>query len=220
MIFMQEIERQREQVAAGLEQLARLTRAQSWRGEAGQPMPPVQASVLKLLAGAGPGLRAARLAERLGVTAASLSDTLKTMEAHGWVQRRPDPEDGRALLLQLSRKGRAQAALKLQPDQGMAGLLQALDEADLAALLRSTQLLVAEAQRQGLATGLRTCIGCRFFQPFASNDAARPHLCGFTGQPFGDLELRNDCAEHAPADAEDFAVNRERFRQRIPHIAE
>lgn len=217
---MQDSEHQRKQVAAGLEQLARLMQAQAWRGEAGRPMPPVQASVLKLLAGAGAGLRAARLAERLGVTAASLSDTLKTMEAHGWVQRRPDPEDGRALLLQLSRKGRAQAALKLQPDQGMAGLLQALDEADLAALLRSTQLLVAEAQRQGLATGLRTCIGCRFFQPFASSDAGRPHLCGFTGQPFGDLELRSDCAEHAPADDESFAANRERFRHRIPHPAE
>lgn len=213
-------EYRRKQVAAGLEQLARLAHAQAWRGESGRRMPPVQASVLRLLAGAGQGLRAARLAERLGVTAASLSDTLKTMEAHGWVERQPDPADRRATLLRLSRKGRVQAALKLQPDRGMAGLLQALDDADLAALLRSTQLLIAEAQRQGLATGLRTCTGCRFFRPYASDDAGRPHLCGFTGQPFGDLDLRSDCAEHAPANPEDFIANQHRFRQRIPHHAE
>lgn len=210
----------REQAATALEQLIRLLRAQAWHGDAGRPMPPVQAGVLRLLADARQGLRAARMAEQLGITAASLSDTLKTMEAHGWIERSPDPRDGRARLLRLSRKGHAQAALKRQPGHGALGLLQVLEQADLAALLRCTQLLVGEAQRQGLATGLRTCMGCRFFRPFASDDAARPHLCGFTGQPFGDLELRADCAEQERAEPQDFAANRERFRQRIPLPAE
>lgn len=210
------IDRQREQAAAGLEQLVHLARAQAWRGGDGPALPPTQAGVLRLLSGAEPEQRAQRLAQRLGVSAASLSDTLKSMEARGWIRRRPDPTDGRAALVRLDRQGRAAAARLADAGRGMAGLVRGLDNADVAALLRVTQLLVAQAQEQGWATGLRTCLGCRYFQPFASGDAQRPHVCEYIGQPFGDLELRVECAEQQPADPEDFAANLERFRQPVP----
>ncbi len=209
--------RPREQAAAGLEQLATLVRAQAWRGEAGAPpLPPTQAQVLRMLAAAPRGLRARQVSERLSISPASLSDSLKAMEAKGWIRRTVDADDRRAWVVRLSRTGRSLAARLQHPGQGMAGLLQGLDSADVGALLRVTQLLVAEAQRQGMATGLRTCLGCRFFQPFAGGDAGKPHFCGFIGAAFGDAELRTDCAEQIPADDELLAVNQERFRLRNP----
>lgn len=213
---MDDTDRQREQAAAGLEQLAFLVRAQAWRGDGAPALPPTQAGVLRMLAGAEPELRARRIAERLGISPASLSDSLGTLEARGWIRRRSDPDDGRAVLFRLSRQGRAVAAKLNDPSHGMAGLVQALPDADVASLLRVSQLLVAQAQRQGLATGLRTCLGCRFFHPYASGDAAQPHLCGFTGEPFGDLDLRIDCAEREPADAATAAAMHDRFRGRAP----
>jgi len=209
-------DRQREQAAAGLEQLAFLARAQAWRGDGAPALPPTQAAVLRMLVGAGTELRAGRIAERLGISPASLSDSLKLLEERGWILRRSDPADGRAVLFRLGRQGRAVVARLTDPSRGLAGLMQGLPDGDVAALLRISQLLVAQAQRQGLATGLRTCIGCRFFRPYASGDAARPHLCGYTGQPFGDLELRNDCSEHEPADAGTAAATHARFRDRAP----
>ena len=204
---------QREQAALGLEQLAFLVRADAWRGQGTPALPPTQAGVLRMLAGEPSGLRPGHIAERVGVSPASLSDSLKALEARGWIRRDPDPDDGRAMRVRLSRPGRALAARLNDPARGMGALLAVLPERDVAALLRATQLLVAEAQRQGLATGLRTCVGCRFFRPYASDDPERPHLCGFTRQPFGDRELRVDCSDSEPAPADAVAVALDRFRR-------
>ena len=205
-------ERQREQAAAGLEQLGFLMRAQAWRGEAAPALPPTQAGVLRMLAAAPKqGMRARHIADRLGVSAASLSDTLKTLEARGWRRRRADPDDARAVLVSLAAAGRKFATRLNHPQRGLAALLRDLPDTDVAALLRVTQLLVAQAQRDGLASGLRTCLGCRFFQPYASGDAARPHVCGFLGRPFAELDLRIDCAEREPADADAAITMHEKF---------
>ena len=205
-------ERQREQAAAGLEQLGFLARAQGRRGEGAVALPPTQAGVLRMLAAAGKsGLRARHIADRLGITAASLSDTLKALEAHGWIRRRADPDDARATLLTPTAAGAKLAARLNHPQRGLVALLRDLPDADVAALLRIAQLLVAQAQRDGLATGLRTCLGCRFFQPYASGDASRPHVCGFLGRPFAELDLRIDCAEREPADADAATAMHERF---------
>ncbi|GAA5073916.1 MarR family winged helix-turn-helix transcriptional regulator [Lysobacter panacisoli] len=213
---MSEDARQREQAAAGLEQLSSLVRAQSWRNEGTPSLPPTQAAVLRMLAGSDEGLRARQIADRLGVSAASLSDSLKAMEAKEWIARSPDPDDKRASVIRLKRSGRALATRLNHPARGMVSLLQGLDTDDVGALLRVTQLLVGQAQQQGLATGLRTCMGCEFFKPFGSGDAARPHYCGFIRAAFGDAELRTDCADQSPADDELLAANRERFRLRLP----
>lgn len=207
---------QREQAAAGLDQLASLVRAQSWRTDATPSLPPTQAAVVRMLAGVSESLRGGQIAERLGVSAASLSDSLKTLEAKGWIRRVPDPQDGRASRVRLSAKGRSLAQRLNHPERGMSALLQDLDDTDVGQLLRITQLLVAQAQQQGLATGLRTCLGCRFFQPYASGDAQRPHVCGFLQQAFGDPDLRVQCAEQEAAEETQMADNQIRFRQRNP----
>jgi len=47
------------------------------------------------------------LAERLGMTAQGASKIVSEMEARKYVERRPDPEDGRAKRLRLTARGRA-----------------------------------------------------------------------------------------------------------------
>ncbi|HRN61745.1 MAG TPA: MarR family transcriptional regulator [Luteimonas sp.] len=208
---------QRQQVASGIEQLAALVRTQSWRQDDGTPaLPPAHSAVLRMLDGAAPGMRAKAIAARLGVTPASVSDTLATLEAKGWIERRPDPDDGRAALVRLTRAGRRLAGRLRSPLHGIGALMSALDEADLAGLLRATQLLVHEAQKQGLATGARTCLGCRHFRPNATGRRDKPHFCAFIEQPFGDAELRTDCAEQQPADEHELAESAARFRQALP----
>ncbi len=207
---------QLRQAASGIEQISALLRAQSRRGDGSPALPPAHSAVLKMLDGAGAGMRAKAIAGRLSVTPASVSDTLATLEAKGWIERRPDPDDGRAALVRLTRAGRRLAERLRSPLHGMGALLEGLDEPDLAALLRVTQLLVHEAQKQGLATGARTCLGCRHFRPYATGRRDKPHFCAFIGQPFGDLELRTDCPEQAPAPAPELAANASRFRQAVP----
>lgn len=49
--------------------------------------------------------RATRLAERLGVSAPVLSRHIAELEEQGYVNRRQDPDDGRAQLVALTREG-------------------------------------------------------------------------------------------------------------------
>ena len=52
------------------------------------------------------GTRATKIAPLLGMESTSLSRMLKTMEAQGLVHRKPDPEDGRAVRIFLTKEGR------------------------------------------------------------------------------------------------------------------
>lgn len=187
----------RHQLKVGLEKVADLVRAQSWR-EDGAGLPPTQRAVLVALSRNRTGLRASELAANLGVSAASLSDSVRGMEARGWLQRTPDPADARAVRLMLAPDGKALADRLDGPESGLAQLAAALPATDAAALLHAMQLLIREAQSRGLLSGLRTCLDCEFFRPFATDDADAPHFCAFVRAPFGDAALRIDCEDQRP----------------------
>jgi len=65
----------------------------------------VQAHYIHALLG-GP-LRGVEVAERLRTTRASVAEVLQRLEAAGLVKSVPDPSDGRARLVELTRKGTA-----------------------------------------------------------------------------------------------------------------
>lgn len=205
------------QALAGLEQLLSLLRAQSFRDDDTPALPPTQAAVLRMLAEAPEGLRASQMAPRLGVSAASLSDSLKALETREWIRRQPDPDDARATRVSLARAGKRVAAALNDPLRGFGRLLQGLESHDVGALLRVVQLLVRQAQLQGLASGHRTCLGCRYFRPYQGGQADQPHYCAYVQQPFGDAQLRADCAEQEPADDALAQANALRFAAAPSH---
>lgn len=60
---------------------------------------PAQANVLMALFQAKTPLTARAIHRRLGVSEATVSRFVKALEANGWVARRRDPNDGRAMLV-------------------------------------------------------------------------------------------------------------------------
>jgi DNA-binding MarR family transcriptional regulator len=189
---------QRLQLAFGLERLAGLVRNQAWRDGGEAALHPAQRALMAVLASESESLRPGELAARLGVSPASMSDSIRAVETKGWVERAPDPDDARARRLSLTDAGAALIAELQDGGGGLAPLLNALPDQDAAAMLRIVQLLIQQAQLQGLASGIRTCLGCAYFRPYATTDVERPHFCAFIGAPFGDAALRVDCAEQQP----------------------
>ena len=53
------------------------------------------------------GLRLGELARRAGLTKQTLTTLIRRIEAQGYVERRPDPKDGRAAQVFLTRKAQA-----------------------------------------------------------------------------------------------------------------
>jgi DNA-binding MarR family transcriptional regulator len=69
-------------------------------------LPGGQVLLLSRLADAGPS-RLGEIAEALGIEKSTLTPKVQRLEGDGLISRQPDPSDGRASLLQVTRKGRA-----------------------------------------------------------------------------------------------------------------
>lgn len=87
--------------------------------------------VLFLLHGAGGTLPPHELAERAGVTRATISGLLDGLQRDGLLQRRSDAEDGRRLQIVLTARGKRLAAdLFDQHTQWIGGLFNGLDSGE------------------------------------------------------------------------------------------
>ena len=96
-----------------------------------------------------PGARVLDVAEALRITVGGTSKVVDKLQAAGWVRRRPNPDDGRSSLLELTRNGErlrraADATLgaELAARLGSAG--PAVDLARLAADLRRLRAHLSE----------------------------------------------------------------------------
>jgi hypothetical protein len=87
-----------------------------------------------------------------------------------------------------------------------------LSTAEQATFLRALVAMIRTLQEKGRIPIARMCVSCRFFRPFRHDDPARPHHCAFVDAPFGDAELRLDCADHRTAPADQAARNWQIFR--------
>lgn len=67
---------------------------------------PARANALIVLFNARRPLNARELARELAISEVTVSRFLKKMEEDGWVERAPDPDDGRAMLIRTTRHAR------------------------------------------------------------------------------------------------------------------
>lgn len=176
-----------------INRLDRLVRATDHRGG----LNPAQRDALRYLGLANRFSRSpAALAEYLGATRGTVSQTLIALEAKGYVTREPHRRDRRAVALGLTAAGRA----ALNDDGGVALLAEAVaagagaEAGTLARLLEAT-LAAAIAQNAGRAFGV--CRTCRHFRAEAHPGTARPHHCALLDAPLAEADARAICVEHA-----------------------
>jgi DNA-binding MarR family transcriptional regulator len=101
-----------------------------------------QAAALEALRLEGPQ-RPGALCRRLGIDASTLTRNVDRLEAAGLVTREPDPEDGRALNLDLTADGRRAAAQVEQQELGFAqAVLERLPAAQRKAALPALEALL------------------------------------------------------------------------------
>ncbi|GKY87467.1 MarR family winged helix-turn-helix transcriptional regulator [Sinisalibacter aestuarii] len=197
------------QITTAFQKLALFWRASQWQAAGGAGLNPTQGEVLQRIS-----RRSARLGElaaMLGISQASLSDTVSSLEARGLAERRPDPEDGRVRRIEATAAGRRVAADLPQAPAALERALEEMSDTDRAALARSLVGIIRALQEADAIPVQRMCVSCRHFRPFAHADAARPHHCEFVDAAFGDASLRLDCDDHEAAPAGEAAAIWRRF---------
>jgi DNA-binding MarR family transcriptional regulator len=205
-------------LAAGIARLSAALRAGQWRLAEAEGLTPTQAQIIGLLARRG-ALRVSAVADLLGVTRPTAGDAVAALERKALLVRTPDPQDGRAVSLKLTPRGRA---VEHRAGAWPAVLIEAADElppAEQAALLRLVMRMILGLQRRGAIAPGRLCITCRYFRPFVHGDPAAPHHCAFVDAPFGERHLRLDCPEHDPAAPDAMAAAIARYFESPPVAA-
>jgi len=107
-----------------------------------QGVTPTRLTALATLEKSGP-MRGSDLADRLSITAASVSRLVEALEEGGWVDREPDPEDRRAQLLSISGAGRETLRrMRVEGTGELAEAIRALPDAERTQLAAALPVLV------------------------------------------------------------------------------
>lgn len=175
-----------------IERLDRLAR----KGDGTAELNPAQWEALRYIARANRFSRnPAALANYLGSTRGTVSQTLIALEQKGFIARHPSARDRRSIDLALTPKG--EAALSDDPIQQLATDIAAAtgtSAGDLATTLRAT-LGHAIARNDGKPFG--ACHTCRHFEWGAKGG----HHCALLNEPLSEDDSQLICVEQEPAAA-------------------
>lgn len=205
----------RQRVLVALSKMGIALRSHAWKDATPRGLNPTQAQILVVLARRrDSGYRLAELAAVLGVSTASLSDSVSALQRKSLVLKERDPDDRRAIAIRPSAAGLAEAASIAEWPDVFLSTVDVLSPEERGLFVRVLVKMIRELQERGLVSPSRMCVTCRYFRPHAHNDAARPHHCAFVDAPFGDQHLRLECGDHAAAEPEDAAELWRRFAER------
>jgi DNA-binding MarR family transcriptional regulator len=189
-----------KKVVAALERLSQAFRVLLQEESQRQSLSPIQARFLVHLLHHGDELgRVGRLAEEFGLSRATVSEAVRTLETKGLVRREPWPRDGRVATLRLTAEGEEVAA-------GLSGWADVVEEqlesfalGEKEEVMRFLMRLIFALQGAGVITVARMCVSCRFFRPDTRPKSVSPHYCALLDLPLSGADLRTDCPEHEPA---------------------
>lgn len=173
-----------------IDRLDRLARS----GEVADGLNPAQWEALRYVARANRFSRTpAALAEYLGSTRGTVSQTLIALEQKGHVTREQSPRDRRSVMLELTAMG--SQALKSDPILALAADLEGASSHRLETVvevLRSA--LHAMITRNG-GRAFGACYTCRHFRKGGGSGRSTPHHCALLEEPLSESDSRAICVE-------------------------
>lgn len=176
-----------------IDRLERLARA----GEQVGPLNPAQWEALRYLARANRFSRnPAALADYLASTRGTISRTLASLEAKGYVAREPSARDGRSVEFVLTASGRE--ALRRDPLLAMAKDIERATNSETVALLESLRQTLRNAIARNKGRAFGACYTCRHFRAHVRSTGS-PHHCSLLDEALSETDSRAICAEQEPA---------------------
>ena len=184
-------------VMVGLMKIGIALKSQAWHDIGPRGLTPTQGQILTLLQNRE-GLRLSDLASELAVTPATASDAVAALIQKGLVRKSRDPEDGRAVRIHLTARGRQEARRISGWPDFLAEAVEAMTPEEQRGFWLGLVKMIRTLQERGQIPVVRMCITCRHFRPNVHPDPERPHHCSLVDNPLGDHQIRLDCPHHEP----------------------
>lgn len=183
-----------ELVYSYLERITNLLRADARRAESGGGLIPVQLEVLHYVAICNRYSNTpAAVAEYMGLTKGTVSQTLGVLETRGYLEKIPDTKDRRVVHLHLTAAGRELVGRALPPDRLKQGI-RLLSAESLQQLTQSLQEVLQAMQKANRMRSFGVCGTCRHHIPLADD---RTHArCNLTSELLSREDAEHICREH------------------------
>lgn len=196
-----------DQLLQGLSKLGLVMRQASWEEAGRRGLHPTQQQALAVLRTTGRvdgrGMLLRELAHALGITPGTASESVAVLVDKGLIIKAADPDDARAIRLSLSPKGRRAADAAMQwPDQLLSAAAE-LSPEERGVFVRGLIKMIRSLQERGAIPVQRMCVDCVHFRPRVHADPHRPHHCALVDAAMGDGDLRVQCAEQQPMEAQE-----------------
>ncbi|WP_269503876.1 MarR family winged helix-turn-helix transcriptional regulator [Burkholderia sp. IMCC1007] len=187
-------------VTHSLLRLSTAMRSQAWDWAEGAGLTPTQGEILVLLLQRKGPMRLGEIARETQLTAATTSDAVSTLETKGLVEKRRALDDGRALAVRLSARGRTAAKKALQWPEFLSKAVGKLGADEQGTLYRALLKTLRELQVAGVTPPQRMCLTCTYFEPGKPSKKTLHH-CATLDITMADSDLRLDCSVQEEADA-------------------
>jgi DNA-binding MarR family transcriptional regulator len=179
-------------IVAALDRLANARRVQRQSFATARGLTLLQLELLATVAGGPPPQPlVGTLADEIGVSQPTVTDSVRALERKGLVRRTPDPQDARRVRIALTDDGTRLAAEYADLDEAFVRAVEQLpghtQEEAFAALLGVITALVDD----GTITVARTCATCHFHRHDGMS-----HHCTLLGADLPARALQVNCAEH------------------------
>jgi DNA-binding MarR family transcriptional regulator len=186
-------------VAIGLNKLGLAMKSRAWAGAGARGLTPTQAQILALLRARDHALRLTQVALELGISAPTASDSVRSLVDKGLVRKTRSRDDARAVALELTAPGKAEAECAASLSDFLLAAIDVLSPCEQEAFLVALIKMIGALVERGQIPTQRMCVSCHHFRPNEHPDRDPPHHCALVDAPLGRRYLRLDCPEYAPA---------------------
>src|SRR5450830_25389 len=191
-----------------LVQVGRLVQAEGYDGE----LSPAQWMALRFFARANPFSRnPSAFAEFLATTRGTATQTIKSLEAGGYLVRRPSKADGRSVSLRLTSKGKK--ALGRDPFEVLVHAVDSLDAKEQTAMHDALHKVLTTVAARGAHRYFGVCQDCTYFggEIWRNLTTASPSVpeCALLGVPIQPEDAGLLCVHFQPKSEHRDGGNRE-----------
>jgi len=163
----------------------------------GATLSPLQAQVLVFVQ-THAQTRVTTLAHEFEVSAATVSDAVRTLVSKGLLTKTALPEDRRVVVLELTETGIGAAnRLAGWADAVRQHVAEAVPE-DRAVVLEFLLGLIGRLAQAGTMSAVRACTTCQYLGRGLTTEGEATYTCELAGIPLAAQDLRLDCPEHEP----------------------
>ncbi|PKP48734.1 MAG: MarR family transcriptional regulator [Bacteroidetes bacterium HGW-Bacteroidetes-12] len=178
-------------IVSALERISQTFRVLLWEESKKFGVTPIQIQVLIFINfHSEEKCKVTYLAKEFNMAKPTVSDTIKTLEEKGFIEKKHLKSDSRSYLIQLTKKGKALANKTSSFTSVLQQPINTLSAADKDNLLTSLFGVIHHLNKTGVIAIQRMCFSCSYYK------FNNYHFCGLLNKELKTNDLRLDCAEH------------------------